>query len=285
MIIDRKVLKMIFISTALYYEAKPFIKKLQLKKDVEEDKYQLFKNEEITLVISGVGMITSACCVTYILTKYGYNENDHFINIGIAGCKNSMYDCTICLINKIIDITTNKTFYPDILYKHSFIEKTITTVPISINASNDLDMVYDMESSAIYQAAIKYLHQHQIHFIKIISDQLKPNIVTKELILNIIQNSCEPILNYINNILENNNLLLKKDLLSKSEQKIIQLIINNLNFTKTMSIEFVKYIRYFKLINSNIDILNKYKNIKVANKNEGKKYYNEILQQLFMDKF
>lgn len=46
---------MIYIITTLFIEAKPIIEKYKLKKDKTSQKFQIFSNEKIKLIISGVG--------------------------------------------------------------------------------------------------------------------------------------------------------------------------------------------------------------------------------------
>ena len=45
---------MIFIVTALYHEAKPIIDFFELKKKQTANKFQIFQDENIVLIISGV---------------------------------------------------------------------------------------------------------------------------------------------------------------------------------------------------------------------------------------
>ena len=48
---------MIYISVALGVEAKPIIKYFNLKRDNEIKKLQVFKNERITLIVTGTGVL------------------------------------------------------------------------------------------------------------------------------------------------------------------------------------------------------------------------------------
>ena len=60
---------MITITTALYCEALPFITKLNLKKDTSFTDFQVFRSEEVTLIITKPGSIQAAIGVTLCLYK------------------------------------------------------------------------------------------------------------------------------------------------------------------------------------------------------------------------
>ena len=70
---------MIYISVALGIEAKPIIKYFNLKRDNSIKKLQVFKNERVTLIITGVGILKSAIALTYILSQSEIDEDDIFL--------------------------------------------------------------------------------------------------------------------------------------------------------------------------------------------------------------
>ena len=45
----------------------------------------MFKNEEITLIITGSGIMQGAIAVTYVLGNLDIGEEDIFVNLGICG--------------------------------------------------------------------------------------------------------------------------------------------------------------------------------------------------------
>ena len=68
-------------------------------------------------------------------------KNIYFLNIGVAGGQSEHSNIGNCyLINKIQDDLTKKSYYPDIIIKHSFEEKDIITVEAS---ENDIKEYYD----------------------------------------------------------------------------------------------------------------------------------------------
>lgn len=131
---------MIYIITAMYAEARAFITHFQLKKDISHTRFQVFLNSEanICLIISGPGSVPAAAAVSSICTKYSAGQGDFLLNVGICAQiwdENGHlpeYPCQtgrIFLCNKIRELSSGKTFYPDILYRHMFAEAQIITGP------------------------------------------------------------------------------------------------------------------------------------------------------------
>ena len=74
---------MIYIVTAMYAEAHPFITRFQLKKDLSHTHFQVFLNGErsLCLIISGTGSLPAAAAVSSICTEYkaGSSESADFL--------------------------------------------------------------------------------------------------------------------------------------------------------------------------------------------------------------
>ncbi len=145
---------------AFYKEAAPLIKHYGLKKI--DSKFEIFKNDEIVLIISGMGKINSAVATTYLLSSFAV---DFAINFGIAGSSTKKIG-DVFLVNKI-----NSTLFPDILYSHPFEESEIFCSD-TVRISGDFELV-DMESEGFFKAAVKFLPLENIFIIKTISDNLK----------------------------------------------------------------------------------------------------------------
>jgi len=147
------------IISAFYKEVAPIIKHYNLKK--ENSPFEIFKNDEIIVIISGIGKLNSAIATTYILSNY---DIDFCINFGIAG--SSKFEVgEIFLINKI-----NKNLYPDILYAHPFKETYIECFD-EIKTNGNFNLV-DMESEGFFKSATKFMPLENIFIIKIVSDNL-----------------------------------------------------------------------------------------------------------------
>ena len=117
--------------------------------------------EKISLIISDRGSLNSAIATTYILSTREINQ---IINFGIAGSRKYKVG-EIFLVNKI-----NENLFPDILVSHPFRESEIRCFDEVVTEGNY--KLVDMESEGFFRAAIKFLKAHQIHLIKVVSDNL-----------------------------------------------------------------------------------------------------------------
>lgn len=163
---------MIYIFSAFYAEAKNIIDHYGLKKGKSPEmvRFDVFANESIRLVITGVGEINAAAAVSNIGGAYGISPDDEILNVGCgAGFSSDICLGSIFLGNKLTEQMTGRTFYPDMLMKANFRECEIVTVARVLNEGCD-SVVYDMEAAAVYQAAAFFVGPHRMHFIKLVSD-------------------------------------------------------------------------------------------------------------------
>ena len=133
-------------------------------------RFDVFANDSIRLVITGVGEINAAAAVSNIGGAYGISPDDEILNVGCgAGFSSDICLGSIFLGNKLTEQMTGRTFYPDMLMKANFRECEIVTVARVLNEGSD-SVVYDMEAAAVYQAAAFFVGPHRMHFIKLVSD-------------------------------------------------------------------------------------------------------------------
>ncbi len=199
------------IVCAYLKEAKPLIKYFDLKKI--NDKFSIYENEKISLIISNQGRLNSAIATTYLLST---RKISNIINFGIAG--SSEFEIgEIFLVNKI-----NNKFFPDILISHPFRESEIICFDEVVESGNY--KLVDMESEGFFKAAIKFLKSHQIHLIKIVSDNLVCFRPSDEFMNNLITPHLKNIENYINSLKEPKHFDLKvvEDLAKKYDLSFSQ---------------------------------------------------------------
>lgn len=163
---------MIYIFSAFYAEAKNIIDHYGLKKEksLETVRFDVFANDSIRLVITGVGEINAAAAVSNIGGAYGISPDDEILNVGCGACF-SRETClgSIFLGNKLTEQMTGRTFYPDMLMKTGYRECEIITAVRVLKEGRE-QVVYDMEAAAIYQAAAFFVGPHRMNFIKLVSD-------------------------------------------------------------------------------------------------------------------
>ncbi|WP_338953344.1 spore photoproduct lyase family protein [Fusobacterium nucleatum] len=270
---------MLYIVTALYIEAKPLISLFNLKKDNTYTKFQVFSNENIKLIISGTGKIKSATALTYLISNKDIKENEYIINIGfIASLNNNSQLGDIVYISKIQNAYSDTTFYPEIIYKHNFLEGSLTTFDKIIENKIENIEYIDMEAYGFFQTASIFFKKDKIIVLKIISDILKENV--KDRILfdfeddNLFNESYKKIydflLKFVNIPTDSRNNF------NNNEQDLIKKVLENLKLSDTMTYELFNILKYLKIKYGNIDILKKYENIEINSKVQGKKIFEEI---------
>ncbi len=166
---------MFFIVCALSAEAKPLISALSLRRDNSACPYDTFfaKDSSCVLVISGMGSVAAASATTYLLTRFSFRKDrDFFINFGsCAGAAPGLHP-----VNKIHDEVTGRDFYPDMLFDLSSCglpassEKALVTVSHVVASLSDPNLLYEMEASAVFPAAARFVPPHRMLFLKYVSD-------------------------------------------------------------------------------------------------------------------
>jgi adenosylhomocysteine nucleosidase len=159
---------MMALSVALMAEAKPLIQSFHLKEQPQTKGYRIWENQEMLLIVTGVGKLSSAAATSFLLGKH--SEISFFVNIGIAGHATLPLG-SLLLANKIIDASEGKSFYPTLLL-HAPCETLCVTTLAKPSKEYREDSCFDTESSGFFQAASKFLSPECIQVIKIISDNL-----------------------------------------------------------------------------------------------------------------
>lgn len=285
---------MIYILTALYIEAKPLIEKFNLKKNNEFNKFQVFSSKEICLIISGVGRINSSVALTYLISKTEIKENDFILNIGFAGTLNKDINLKdILIINKITNPYNEKSNYLEILYKNNFKEASLLTFDKVIEnkgdcgdkspATGEPSILVDMEGFAFYESAKIFFKRDKIIILKIVSDIIIKEENKEREILDFKNSDFNEIYSEIFSFIENLLNIFPKDsnLFTEAEKKYIEKIGEKLKFSQTMKLEFLNIMKYYKLSDKNIiEFLKNYENIEIKNKNEGKRYFENIKKRI-----
>lgn len=225
---------------ALYIEAEPLLKKYSLIKVEEIANFQVFSdsNQEVYLIISGVGKIKSAIATALILQSMN-KKLVHIINFGICGSCNLSIG-KIFLVNQILDNSTQKTYYPDILINTNLLQEKLLSVSLPIvNQEIQIDGLIDMEGSGFFDAASTFLKVHQIHLIKIVSDNLNQKKLDKNLIAEILEEKIEIVFNFIDSLKSYNS---PREQFSNLNQNILENFLKQIHLTKTEQHEFYNFI-------------------------------------------
>lgn len=274
---------MLYVFTAMYCEAKSIIDKLNLKKDNSIKKFQVFKKDNVVLTITGIGNVYAFSATSYIAGKFNISEYDTFINIGICGTVNKNVSRGDLIIgNKVIDSLSRKCFYPDMIKSHDFLEGSIESFIKVVNEKelkNVKGEYIDMEAAFFFQAANIFLPPHKIYCIKVVSDYLDGEFLTKDKVFELISYNVDKLLIFF---VELNNFYKKpKSILSEKDKNLIDSISCKLKLSTSMKEELIKLFKGYKIRNKKIDIeLTSFYDIECKSKYEGKKYFGEISEKL-----
>lgn len=165
--LDSKVL----IHTALQPEAQYLINFYKLKQDSSVQNFKLFFNDNIILIVSGMGKKNTIDSLSFVFENYQISKA---INIGIVGCCDSSIKIgTLFCTNKLLP---NINFAP------------ITTVSKPLDSDENLEtLLVDMESLHFKETCLKYIKD--IYVFKVVSDYLDITIPKKSFVIELIQNS------------------------------------------------------------------------------------------------
>lgn len=287
---------MLYISTALYLEAQPLITIYSLKQLHEHTKFQVFANDNVCLIITGVGELKASIAITYLLSNQTIGPHDLFLNFGLCGS----LDPTIPIgspyvFHKLRDYSTKKDLYPDMLLKLPFREASLETCPLPVG--NEIlpttvsETFVDMEAYAVMYAVTYYMQPHQVLFLKVISDyptaDKKAVIDKTDLQLKLLQ-AAQEMNCYLHEL--SSEFKFFSDItpileLSKDEFNLYQSIIQRLHLSETMSHSLKQHIIYYKSRHTLADeILTSFIKepsiITCKSKVEGKKYFEQLKSKL-----
>ncbi len=173
--------------------------RLSLKKIPENFCFQEFCDEEqnVRLVITGAGAVAAATAAGWMFAKYPPGKHDLLLNVGsCAGERPGAYLC-----HKLTDAAAGKSYYPDMVYRHPFLEGELLTVSKPVTdgdiSSGARGRLCDMEGAALYQAGMHFLGPHQMQFIKMVSDAGVAGRVAPEQVRAAIESQADTVADYI----------------------------------------------------------------------------------------
>ncbi len=152
---------MIYILTALKAEAQAFVDKYKLKQ---------YKNEDIEVIITGIGADTMSKKTSQTLKKL--SKDDIVINVGICGASKN-YNIGELIDARYIDITC-----------------------IDYEMTKDIYDVVDMESAGFLEATNGFKNSF---IFKVVSDHFEPQTVSKDMAKKLIFNQIDEIMKRVKN--------------------------------------------------------------------------------------
>ena len=252
-------------------EARPLISHFGLKHQQELSHVRIWSNDLLLLAVSGTGKVASATATASIGTQYG-RDIQAAVNLGLAGSTGNGKLGDLHLIHSIRDRHSDKSFYPDMLFRSDLPETKLTTYDHLVT-KNDIENnkqtgLVDMEASGFYEAALAHWPGSRISCLKIISDFLDDAKLDKDKASNLIAENIPEIEIYLHNLqkfIADNS----KQKFSPDEKKLLENVADNLNLTVTQQRQLEKSALYKKLTSADLkSILVKHTHITVNSKQE-----------------
>ena len=190
-----------YIITALKSEARPIIDFYGLEFSGLGN-FQLYKNDNLTLLITGVGRKNVSDVFNLFFKKNKVIKN-HVINIGISGGRKG--DCSIgqlFLINKVSDEKSKLSFNIGSMQSFGLQNNEITTVskPV-VNNNFKSDGLVDMEAYEICKRVNNLNGLDRLFILKIVSDHMDmKQHISAEKVRNLIKQKIPVIDKFINDL-------------------------------------------------------------------------------------
>ena len=140
-------------------------------KPVQSAPYKIYQNDQISLIISGVGKKNSKEAVLYLYEYSGKKRNCGWLNFGIGGHAKKNLGEVLYLAHKITDQRTGRSWYPPRILKCAYPSEIVLTVETA-EEKYEGNFIYDMEASGFYEAASSCSPSELVHCLKIVSDNL-----------------------------------------------------------------------------------------------------------------
>lgn len=274
---------MILVVTALHCEARPIITHFKLKKDAGSTKFDVYSNEEMSLVVSGTGILKCAVATTFLLTYISAKRVSGIFNIGICGAVSPDIEIgTPVLFHKIVNTETGKTYYPDMLTPHCLTEGTLqsSSAPVVSDNPEPIESGFvDMEAAGFMEAAGTFLPPHSIYCLKLVSDHLDRLRLDPGFVGELIQKNLGIIENIMKTALALNTK--KNEILDSTDNRLLEDIGKRLMLSVSMQHLLKDWAIQYKIrTGSSLDCLHAYTETQVKSKREGKVFFEDIRQRL-----
>ena len=278
---------MILLTVALHPEARPLIARFRLQQDTTSHAIPVFRRDDLALSVSGIGKLRSAIATTHLISRANTPQESVALNIGIAGCYRETSQQSIAigdlfLAHKLVEASSGREFFPDILVKTDIPEATVTTVDRPLLRSSDTEVaegLVDMEASGFFLAAATFLPPHQIGCLKIVSDFLEVERFDKAWVSSLIEARMEAIERTINAYRELASLSV--EVLDADEQVLLSKIRIDLRLTASQSKKLTDAARGYKLRTaSSLPDLTAFTQRQVTTRQESKTLFERLRQVL-----
>ena len=159
---------MIRLVVALPAEAKPLVSHFKLEPARDSRGFKIYQNDDMALIVSGVGKIAAAAATAYLQAWTGNRPNGAWINVGMAGHRDLRLGEGI-LAYRITDRASGETWYPPPVIESTSPRAPVLTVD-KVEEDFAEDWVFEMEAAGFYASACRFATAELVQCYKIVSD-------------------------------------------------------------------------------------------------------------------
>ncbi len=179
----RKNGRLIHIVVAMPSEARPIVRHLSLQRLSSAEPFDAYYGKDVYLIVSGIGKMRSAIATTVLASRFP-SSDPVFVNVGLGGAVGLQTEIgALWMANQVIDAATRREYYPDRLTRTDVRESTVVThdrAVTEIPAFPDWAHMVEMEASGFMEAASRFTTAHSVAVLKIVSDFLDTENITRE---------------------------------------------------------------------------------------------------------
>lgn len=233
------------IVCALFAEAKPLIDHFQLRKKQGYFPFSIFENDNMSLIISGVGKYAAATALSYISALW-HTSFLSYLNVGIAGHK-SLDLGTLCIPSKVIHPGSKKDFYPALMLDIGAKVEPLYTLDKPTDDYFE-KALFDMEAYEFFNCGIRFTTLEHLVSLKVVSDNEKnpANQLTAPYVANLIKE-------HIDAIDQCCKKLIKMQPTSLPEINL-NVFYEDIHFTQTEKIKLERLLERFQVLNPEKEI-------------------------------
>ena len=246
---------------ALSPEAQPIIQYYKLKRVHNITAFEVYKKDNMQLIISGIGKYNAAEATAYLAGLNRDVPNQVWLNVGIAGGEAATLGSTV-LANAIKDEESGRIYYPTLCFDLSLPQVSLITVNQPEEAYKS-DFLYDMEAAGFFKAASRFSPSELVHSLKIVSDNQSQGIehISKESASKLVESG----LTYIDNVVQVLLELREQLVPNKTIEQAVTFLTGKYNFTTTQLNSLRVVLQNWVAINIDEDIFSmQLENIKNA---------------------
>lgn len=192
---------MLYIFTALHWEAVPFIEHYHLELRTSSSPFAVYTGDEVQLTVTGQGKLKMAAAVAARLAR-GHDQLNRSIAVNIGTCGSAKADDAGKLYSakRVID---NGSSSAHMLPAGSgtITGRTLETFDMPVTSSEMLSSrkhLADMEASGFVEAACCFFAPDKVVVLKVVSDMLQASTLSRESVYALFSPHVSAIADYLN---------------------------------------------------------------------------------------